>query len=362
MRRDGTVPAGSGPAGLDPVGLVLAGLASAWLAVLSQQALAAPGTADVAAETDAGYPSRPITIIVPYAAGGPSDTLAHLISGRMARTLGQRIVIENIAGAGGTTATLRAKRSAADGYTLSIGNIGTHAAAASLYPRLGYNPRTDFEPLGLIASAPIVVLGRRDFAPKDFREFVDYLQLNSHNLDEAHGGVGSISYDACLLLNYLVGARPRLISYEGASPALDSLMRGRTDYMCDQTINAVPRVRAGKVKAYAVAAPERSPALPDVPTTAEGGMPQFQLSAWQALFAPRGIPANVAERLNDALGQALDDPVVRARMAELGATPPNGGQRTPQALATIMQEEIDRWAAVIKAAIGDGDGPAPSAK
>jgi tripartite-type tricarboxylate transporter receptor subunit TctC len=318
----------------------------------SMLAVAAGGGPLWAAEpssTRTDYPNRAITIIVPWAAAGPSDTLSRLVAGHMSRTLGQKILVENVVGAGGTAAALRVKRAAPDGYTILTGNTGTHGAAVSLYPKLGYDPRTDFEPIGIVATAPIVILGRRDFPPKDLKEFVSYVKANAYKLDEGHGGVGSIPYTACLLLNHMLGVTPRLVPHDGAAPAMEALIRGRIDYMCDQTINAVPQVRAGRVKAYAIAAPERSPALPDVPTTTEGGLPEYQLSAWQAMFAPKGVPKTIVEKLNDALVAALGDDIVRARLLELGADIPQEDQRTPQALADRVKKEVDRWSSIIRA-------------
>jgi len=288
--------------------------------------------------------------VVPWAPGGPSDTLSRVVASHMSRTLGQRVVVENNVGSAGTVAALRTKRAAPDGYRLLTGNTGTHAAAVALYPKLAYDPRTDFEPIGMLASAPIVILGRRDFPPKDLKEFVAYVQGNAERLDVGHGGVGSIPFIACVVLNQILGVAPRLIPYDGAAPSQEALARGRIDYMCDQTISAVPAVRAGRVKAYAIAAPERSPALQDVPTTGEAGLPEFQLSPWQALFAPKGVPKVVVEKLNDALVKALDDHGVRERLRDLGATIPPPDQRTPQALANLVILEVDRWTAIIKAA------------
>jgi tripartite-type tricarboxylate transporter receptor subunit TctC len=299
---------------------------------------------------DNDYPNRTITIIVPWAPGGPSDMLSRIVASGMSRTLRQQILVENVVGAGGTTAALRVKRAPPDGYMILTGNTGTHAAVVALYPQLGYDPRTDFEPIGILAIAPIVIVARRDFPPKDLKEFVRYLKANAHKLDEGHGGIGSIPFTACLVLNHMIGVRPRLVSYDGAAPAMEALVRGRIDYMCDQTINAVPQVRGKRVKAYAVAAPERNPALPDVPTTAEGGLPEYQLSAWQAMFAPKGVPKTVIEKLNDALVRALDDEAVRDNLLDLGASIPEGDQRMPQALADLMKKEIARWKSAVKAA------------
>ena len=296
------------------------------------------------------YPNHPVTIMVPWAAGGPSDTIIRIMAGHMSHTLGQRLVVENYPGSSGTVASLRTKLAAPDGYTLVVGNMGTHGSAVALYPKLPYDPRTDFEPIAILASGPIVILGRKDLPPTDLKEFVAYLQNSTYKLDEAHGGVSSISFTACLLLDQMLHAKARLVPYDGAAPSMEALVRGRVDYMCDQTLNVVPQVRAGRIKAYAIAAPERSAALPDVPTTKEAGLPEYQLSAWQALFAPKGTPKAIVEKLNDAIGRALDDDTVRGRLLELGADIPQGDQRTPQALADLVRNEVDRWTPIVKAA------------
>jgi tripartite-type tricarboxylate transporter receptor subunit TctC len=296
------------------------------------------------------YPDRAITVLVPYAAGGPSDTLTRIVTDHMSRTLRQQIKVESIVGAGGTTAALRVKRAAPDGYTILTGNMGTHGAAVGLYPKLAYDPRTDFEPIGILAIAPIIILGRKDLPPKDLREFVLYLKANAYKLEEGHGGVGSIPFIACLLLNHILGVSPQLVPYDGVEPSIQALVHRQVDYMCVQTVDAVPQVRAGRVKAYGIAAPERSPALPDVPTTKEGGLPEYQLSAWQGMFVPKGVPTAVVEKLNAALVRALDDETVRERMLDLGVNIPHADQRTPQALADLVKREVDRWTSFVKAA------------
>lgn len=294
------------------------------------------------------YPTRAVTIVVPWAPGGPSDTIARILASHMSSRLGQPVVVENIVGSGGISASLRVKGATPDGYTLLVGNMGTHGAAPALYSKLGYNPRADFEPIGILVTAPIVILGRKDFPADDLKEFALYVQANSHRLDEGHGGVGSIPFTACLLLNHLLHARPRLVPYDGAAPSIQALIRGRIDYMCDQVINAAPHVRAGRVKAYGIAAPERSPALPDVPTTREGGLPEYQLSAWQAMFAPKGVPRVVVERIHNALSRALEDETVRNRLLAVGSNIPDRERRTPQALAELVREEMDRWASIVR--------------
>jgi tripartite-type tricarboxylate transporter receptor subunit TctC len=300
---------------------------------------------------DSGYPTRAITMIIPFAAGGPTDMLSRIVTGHMARTLGQRFVVVNVAGAGGTKGSLRTKRSVPDGYSIAAGNIGTHAAAVAVYPTLGYDPVSDFEPIGVMANAPIVILGRRDLPPKDLREFIVYVQANAHKLDEGHAGVGSASYAGCLLLSQVLGVRSRSVPHDGTGPAIEALALGQVDYMCDQVINAGPYVRAGRIKAYAIAAAERSPALPDVPTAKEAGLAQYELSVWNGIFAPKGVPGIVVERLNNALSAALADETVRTRLADLGAIVPPTEQRTPQALAALVKRDVAFWQSTVKAVV-----------
>jgi tripartite-type tricarboxylate transporter receptor subunit TctC len=296
------------------------------------------------------YPIRPITLIVPFAAGGPTDVISRIVSEHMSRTLGQQIVIENVIGAGGTTGATRAKRANPDGYTLITGHMGTHAASVALYPNLQYNPLTDFEPIGLLAGTPVLILAKKDFPPKDLKEFVSYVKANETKLNMAHAGVGSVSFTTCLLLNSILKAKPTTIPYQGTAPAMNALVGGQVDYMCDQIVNAVPQIKGGTIKTYAIATPERNPALPDVPTTKEAGLPEFQASAWNALFAPKGTPKAVIDKVNAAAVQALDDENVRKRLLELGSDIPSKERRTPQALAELVKNEIDRWTPVIKAA------------
>src|SRR4051812_9871212 len=235
------------------------------------------GATPVAAQSD--YPTRrPITLIVPFAAGGPTDVIARIVSENMSRTLGQSIVIENIVGAGGTTASVRAARAAPDGYTIEMGHMGTHAASVALYPNLAYKPDVDFAPIGMAAGTPVVILGKKDFAPKDLKEFVPYVKANVDKLNMAHAGVGSVSFTTCLLLNHILQIKPVTVPFNGTGPAMNALVGGQVDYMCDQIVNVVPQVLGGTIKAYAVGTPERNPALPDLPTSIEAGLPDFQAS------------------------------------------------------------------------------------
>src|SRR6266850_1106291 len=228
-------------------------------------------TSPAAAQSD--YPRRQITVIVPFAAGGPTDIVARIVSEHMSRTLGQQLIVENIVGAAGTTASTRAKNANADGYTIEMGHMGTHAAAVALYPNLAYKPDVDFAPIGLVAGTPVLVLGKKDFPPKDLKEFVAYVKANVDKLNMAHAGVGSVSFTTCLLLNNILSVKPTSIPYNGTGPALTALIAGQVDYMCDQIVNVVQQVQAGQIKAYAVGTAERNPALPNVPTSKEAGLP-----------------------------------------------------------------------------------------
>jgi tripartite-type tricarboxylate transporter receptor subunit TctC len=309
---------------------------------------AAVGSLTSAAAQD--YPTRPIVVLVPFAAGGNVDTVTRIITEHMARTLGQPFVMENISGAGGTTGSIRGARAAPDGYTVTAGNMGTHSAAVGFYPKLAYDPRSDFEPIGLMAGTPILILAKRDFPARDLREFVAYAKANADKLNQGHAGVGSVSFTTCLLLDHLLGIKPVRIPYGGSGPTMNALVAGHVDFVCDQVLNAVPQVSAGNIKAYAVATPERNPALPDVPTTQEAGLPEYQVSAWNALFAPKGTPKAIVDKLADALSKALDDSGVRKRLLDLGSDLPEGEKRGPAALSAHVKAEVDRWAPLIKAA------------
>jgi tripartite-type tricarboxylate transporter receptor subunit TctC len=296
------------------------------------------------------YPSRSITMIVPFAAGGPTDVISRIVTGHMAQTLGQSIIIENVVGAGGTTATSRAARAANDGYTLITGHMGTHAASVPLYPSLAYHPEKDFEPVALLAGTPILILARKDFAPKDLKEFITYVKANESKVNAAHAGIGSVSHVSCQLLNSILDIKPIGVPFNGTGPAMNALVGGQVDYMCDQIVNAVPQINGGTIKAYAVATPARNPSLPDLPTTTEAGLPAFQAQAWNAIFAPKGTPAPIIEKLNAAAAKALDDENVRKRLLDLGSVIPGPTERTPAALAALVKSEIAKWTPVLKPA------------
>jgi tripartite-type tricarboxylate transporter receptor subunit TctC len=296
------------------------------------------------------YPARSITMIVPFAAGGPTDVVARIVTGHMARTLDQSIIVENLVGAGGTTATTRAARAANDGYTLITGHMGTHAAAVPLYPALAYHPEKDFAPVALLASTPILILARKDFPPKDLKEFIAYVKANEAKVNAAHAGIGSVSHASCQLLETILAVKPVSVPFNGTGPAMNALVGGQVDYMCDQIVNAVPQINGGTIKAYAIATPERNPSLPNVPTSAEADLPAFQAQAWNAIFAPKGTPAPVIAKLNAAAAKALDDENVRKRLLDLGSVIPGPADRTPEALAALVKSEIAKWIPVLKPA------------
>ena len=296
------------------------------------------------------YPTRPVTLIVPFAAGGPTDIVARIIGEHMSKTLGQQIVVENVAGAGGTTGITRGAQARPDGYTLMMGHMGTHGAAPALYPNLRYDPIKDFEPVGLAAGTPILIVAKKDLAPKTLSEFVAYVKANQAKMNEAHAGVGSVSFTTCTLLNSMMGVKVTRVAYRGTGPALNDLIGGQVDYMCDQIVNLAEQIKAGSIKAYAIATEQRSPALPDVPTTKEAGMPDYLVSAWNAVFAPKGTPKDIVAKVNDALVKALDDEGTRKRLLDLGGVIPDKSARTPDSLGNFVKSELARWTPILKAA------------
>jgi len=296
------------------------------------------------------YPSRPVTIVVPFAAGGPTDIIARIVGQYFSKSLGQQFIIENIAGAGGTTGITRGAQAKPDGYTIMMGHMGTHGAAPALYPNLKYDPDKDFEPIGLVAGTPILIVARKDFPAADLREFIAKAKDTSIRISQAHAGVGSVSFTTCTLLSSQLGVKHhRVVAYRGTGPALNDLVGGQVDYMCDQIVNLVEQVKGGAIRAYAIAIPARSPALPEVPTSKEAGLPDYQVSAWNALFAPKGTPKEIVAKLNDTLIKALDNDATRKRLLELGSVIPDKAGRSPQALAELVKSEVARWNPILKA-------------
>jgi tripartite-type tricarboxylate transporter receptor subunit TctC len=297
------------------------------------------------------YPNKQITMIVPFAAGGPTDVVARIVADNMSKTLGQPIIIENVAGAGGTTGITRAAKAAPDGYTIAMGHMGTHGAAPGLYADLAYDPQKDFEPVGLAAGTPILIVARKDFPAKDLKEFMAYVKANATKVNNADAGAGSVSNITCILLHDILKVDPTAIPYKGTGPLLNDLVSSKVDYACDQIVNLTPQIKAGAIKAYAVATPARAAALPDVPTTTEAGLPEFQVSAWNAMFAPKGTPKEVVTKLNGALVKALADPVTKGKLEELGGVVPDAKGASPEALAALVKSENARWVPLLKAKV-----------
>lgn len=293
------------------------------------------------------YPTRPITMVVPFAAGGATDVIARIVAEGMSNDLGQRVIVENAGGAGGTTGSIRAMRAEPDGYTILAGHMGTHGSAFSLYAKPKYDPRTDFEPIGLAASAPIVLFTRKDFPAKDVQEFGAYLREKGDAVKAAHSGIGSNAHLTCLLLSQLVGARPTEVAYRGNGPLMTDLLSGVVDFSCDQVITVAPQVTTGAVKALMTASATRSAAVPDVPTSTEAGLAQYQVDAWTAIFAPAKTPEVVLQRLNQAYAKALEDPRIAKRLVELGAVVPPAEQRTRAHLGDVVAAEVKRWQEVL---------------
>ncbi len=303
------------------------------------------------ASANAAYPERQITLVVPFAAGGPTDIVARISGEHLSRTLGQPVIVENVAGAGGTTGITRASQARPDGYTIMMGHMGTHGAAPALYPNMKYDPTKDFTPIGLVAGTPILIVVKKAFPAKDLKEFVAYVKANGEKVNEAHAGVGSVSYTTCTLLHSLIGTKTARVTYRGTAPALNDLVAGQVDYGCDQIVNLVSQINAGNIRALGIATAERSPALPEVPTTKEAGLPDFQVSAWNALFGPKGLPKDVTDKLVGALDKALDDEGTRKRLLELGSVIPDKKGRSPAALQALVESEVKRWGPVLKAAL-----------
>lgn len=297
------------------------------------------------------YPTRSITMIVPFPAGGPSDVVARIMADGMGRQLGQTVVIENVGGAGGTTGTARAAAAEPDGYTLLGAGMGSHVAAAALFPNLKYDSTKDFEPIGMASNSPVAVVAKKDFPAKDLKEFVAYVKKNGANVKQAHGGIGSASHMACLLFDSEAGLKPNSVPYRGTGPALNDLVGGHVDYFCEQVLSVAPSAKGGTIKAYAVSGNARSEALPDVPSAKEAGMPAYQLSIWSAIFAPKGTPKPIVAKLSDALNKALDDPAVSKRLADLGGTVPPKAERGPEYLGKALKADIARWDPILKQAM-----------
>jgi tripartite-type tricarboxylate transporter receptor subunit TctC len=295
------------------------------------------------------YPSKVITMIVPFSAGGPTDTVARLISQVMSKELKQQVIVENVGGAGGTIAAARVARSAPDGYTIFIHHIG-HSTAPALYRKLPYNAVDDFEPIGLVTDVAMTLVARKDFPPNNLKELIAYVKANKDKVTYANAGLGAASHLCGMLFMSAIQTDLTTVPYKGTGPAMNDLLGGQVDFMCDQTTNTTGQIRGGKIKVYGVTTNTRVPSLPDVPTLHEAGLPNFEVVVWHGLYAPKGTPKPIIEKLNQALKAALKDASVAQRFAELGTEPVAENRATPEALRVQLKAEIEKWGPIIKQA------------
>ncbi|MFI7489876.1 tripartite tricarboxylate transporter substrate-binding protein [Micromonospora echinaurantiaca] len=296
---------------------------------------------------DAGnYPEQNITIVVPFSAGGPTDTVTRMIAEPMAAKLGAKIVVQNVEGAGGTVGAGEVARAEPDGYTVLMHHIGMSTAPA-LYKNLGYKPLEDFEMVGLVTEVPMTIVARKDFPPATLPDLVTHVKANANKVTLANAGVGAASHLCGLLFQHAVGVKLQEVPYKGTGPALTDLVGGQVDFMCDQTTNTSGQITAGEIKAYAVTTPERVKSLPDLPTTTEAGLTQLQVSVWHGLYVPADTPQQVVDKLSEALKVALADQAVIDQMAKLGTAPVPAEDATPQAHRAHLEEQLGTWAKII---------------
>jgi tripartite-type tricarboxylate transporter receptor subunit TctC len=295
------------------------------------------------------YPDRAVTMVIPFAAGGPTDVLGRVMAQRMSEVLGQQVVVENVGGAGGMTGSARVAKAKPDGYQFVIGTVGTHAQGQTLYKKPLYNSMTDFTPVALMANVPIILTTRKDLPVSNFKEFVDYAKQHQRSMQFGSAGAGSATHLGCVLLNYVVGLDITHVPYRGTGPAMQDLQGGRIDYLCEIITTAKPQVDGGTVKALAIFDTKRSPALPNLPTAAEQGTQDLVAYTWNAIFLPKGAPPEVVKTLNEAALAAMHTPAVRQRLEFLGAEIVPDDRATPEYLARFLKSEIEKWAGPIKA-------------
>jgi tripartite-type tricarboxylate transporter receptor subunit TctC len=293
------------------------------------------------------YPDRPITMIVPFAAGGPTDVLGRVVAARMSELLGQQVVVENVGGAGGQTGSKRVADAKPDGYSFVLGTVGTHAQGQTLYKKPLYNSTTDFTPVALLAEVPIALIARKDFPASNLKEFVAYTKANKDKMTFGSAGAGSATHLGCVVANMAMDTDVTHVPYRGTGPAMQDLQGGRIDYLCEIISTAKPQIDGGTVKAIAIMTKERSPALPKLPTAIEQGTP-MEAYTWNAIFLPKGTPADIVKKLADAASKAVDTPAVKERLAGLGAMVVTPDRRTPDYLGKFLKSEIEKWAAPIK--------------
>ncbi|MBI5936256.1 MAG: tripartite tricarboxylate transporter substrate binding protein BugD [Betaproteobacteria bacterium] len=295
------------------------------------------------------YPAKPITMVIPFSAGGPTDTVGRLIAQPMSTFLKQQVVIENVGGAGGTLAAGRVARSDPDGYTIFLHHIG-HSTAPSLYRKLAYDAIADFEPVGLVTSVPMTIVARKDFPAKDMKELIAYVKANKDKVTYANAGLGSASHLCGMLFMTAIQTDLTTVPYKGTGPAMNDLLGGQVDFMCDQTTNTTSQIKGGKIRAYGVTTAGRVASLSDLPTLQESGLPGFEVGVWHGIYAPKGTPKAVIDKLTKALAFALRDDTVKQRFGDLGTEPVAQKDVTPAALRGLLKSEIDKWGPIIKKA------------
>jgi tripartite-type tricarboxylate transporter receptor subunit TctC len=295
------------------------------------------------------FPARPITMVVPFSAGGPTDVLARIMAERMTKAFGQSVIVENLTGAAGTIGVGRVARAAPDGYTLVLGNLSTHVVNGAVYS-LAYDVFKDFQPVALVASNPQLIVARQALAPDTLADFIAWLKRTGAAATQGTAGVGSPAHLSGVFLQSHTGASFRFVPYRGAAPIMQDLIAGQIDFTIAQTANALPPARAGSIKVFAVTSESRLAAAPDIPTAAEAGLPGFHVAVWHGLWAPKGTPDAIIERLDHAVAEALDDPTVRQRFAQLGIEVPPRDLQTPPGLRAYHRAEIDKWWPVVRAA------------
>jgi len=304
----------------------------------------------LSAQAEDQYPTRPVTIVVPFAAGGPTDILGRVIAQAISPALGQQVIVEDVTGAGGTIGAAKVARAAPDGYTMVMGNLGTHAASLGIYKSLSYDPRRDFEPVILVASTPMVLVTRKTLPVRTLDDVIAWAKANTGKATMGSAGVGSISHLTLLLFNHLAGTDLIHVPYRGLSEATNDLLGGQIDTLFDQVVTATPHILNASENAIVVTIPQRAASIPNVPSATEAGLPQLQTVAWTALFMPKGTPKFMIERINAAVQKAMQDPAVAKRLADIGADIPAPEERSPQALGRLVNAEIDKWVPLIQAA------------
>ena len=296
------------------------------------------------------WPTRPVTMVVPFAAGGAFDVMARVLTPRLSELLRQQVIVENVGAAAGIVGTGRVAKASPDGYQFLLGTIGTHAYNATLYKKLPYNPTTDFAPVGLFGEQPMVMLTRPDFPASTLQEFIAYAKVNADKLQYGSAGVGSTTHLACALINAAAGLNITHVPYRGGGPAMQDLLAGQIHYLCLNSPNAVSQINGKSLKGIAMLSRERFPQLPELATAHEQGLTNFEAVSWNAFFLPKGTPAAIVKKLNDAVNDTLNTPAVKERMYEIGITAVTPERRTPEYLQTFVASEIAKWAGPIKAA------------